>query len=100
MGRRLARKVLLVGWDAADWQIIHPLIDAGRMPNLARFIEDGAMGNLASLRPILSPMLWTSVATGKRPTSTASTVSPSRGPTGRAWAGRLHRSRANRSGAS
>ena len=59
-------RVLLVGWDAADWQIIHPLLDAGRMPHLQRLVEGGAMGNLASLQPMLSPILWTSIATGKR----------------------------------
>src|ERR1700693_3744040 len=61
-----SRRVLLVGWDAADWQIIHPLLDAGLLPNLERLINGGAMGNLASLSPMLSPMLWTSIATGKR----------------------------------
>jgi len=62
-----AKKVLLIGWDAADWKVINPLIDAGKMPNLARFIESGVMGNIATLQPALSPMLWTSIATGKRP---------------------------------
>ena len=62
-----SRKVLLVGWDGADWKVIHPLLDTGKMPNLAALIERGVMGNLASLRPELSPMLWTSIATGKRP---------------------------------
>ena len=60
-------KVLLIGWDAADWKIIHSLVDAGKMPNLAKFIEEGVTGNLATLFPELSPMLWTSIATGKRP---------------------------------
>jgi tetratricopeptide (TPR) repeat protein len=58
--------VLLVGWDAADWKVIMPLIDAGKMPNLARLIENGICGNIATLQPVLSPMLWTSIATGKR----------------------------------
>ena len=60
-------KVLLIGWDAADWKIIHDLVDAGKMPNMARIIEEGTIGNLATLYPELSPMLWTSIATGKRP---------------------------------
>ncbi len=60
------RRVLLIGWDAADWQVIHPLLDAGLMPNLQRLIEGGVIGNLASLSPMLSPILWTSIATGKR----------------------------------
>jgi len=59
------RRVLLIGWDAADWIVLNQLMDAGRMPNLARFIESGTIGNLASLQPCLSPMLWTSAATGK-----------------------------------
>ena len=44
-----------------------PLVDAGKMPNLARLIEQGVCGNMATLQPALSPMLWTSIATGKRP---------------------------------
>jgi predicted AlkP superfamily phosphohydrolase/phosphomutase/tetratricopeptide (TPR) repeat protein len=63
----LAKKVLLIGWDAADWKIINPLLDQGLMPTLDDFINHGVIGNLATLRPILSPMLWNSIATGKRP---------------------------------
>ena len=66
MSNPLATKLLLVGWDAADWQLMHPLIDAGRMPNLARLVEGGVIGHLATLQPMLSPILWTSIATGKR----------------------------------
>lgn len=61
------RKVLLVGWDGADWQIIQPLLDRGELPALESIINRGVMGDLSSLRPMLSPMLWTSIATGKRP---------------------------------
>lgn len=67
MSERLANKVLLIGWDAADWKIINPLLDQGLMPTLDDFVNQGVMGNLATLRPILSPMLWNSIATGKRP---------------------------------
>ncbi len=35
------------------------------MPTLDGLINRGVMGNLATLQPILSPMLWNSVATGK-----------------------------------
>lgn len=62
-----SKKVLLIGWDAADWRIISPMMDEGKLPHLSRFVEEGVMGNLATLNPILSPMLWTSIATGKRP---------------------------------
>jgi len=63
----IPRKVLLVGWDAADWKVIRPLMDAGKMPNVRRLVENGALGQIATLDPPLSPMLWTSIATGKRP---------------------------------
>jgi len=59
-------RVLLVGWDAADWRVIEPLLAAREMPNLARMIAGGVRGNLATIYPVLSPMLWTSIATGKR----------------------------------
>ena len=57
--------MLLVGWDSADWKIIHPLLDSGELPGLARLVESGTSGNLTTLEPQLSPMLWTSIATGK-----------------------------------
>lgn len=63
----MSRKVLLVGWDAADWKIARPLVEAGVMPNLARMMREGVSGNMATLHPPLSPMLWTSISTGKRP---------------------------------
>ncbi len=62
-----SKKVLLVGWDAADWKVIHKLMDEGRMPTVQRLVDNGTMGNMATLFPALSPMLWTSIATGKRP---------------------------------
>lgn len=67
MGKRIAKKVLLLGWDAADWKVINPLMDAGLMPTLEKFVSQGVMGNLATLDPPLSPTLWTSISTGKRP---------------------------------
>jgi len=60
-------RVLLIGWDAADWKVITPLMDSGKMPNLEKLVNTGVKGNIASLYPGLSPMLWTSIATGKRP---------------------------------
>ena len=58
-------KFLLLGWDSADWKVINPLIDAGLMPALESIVNNGVMGNIATLDPPLSPMLWTSIATGK-----------------------------------
>lgn len=67
MAERRAQKILLVAWDAAELSLINPLVDAGEMPNLSRIFEQGSLGKLATLQPLLAPVLWTSVATGKRP---------------------------------
>ena len=66
MGESNSNKVLLIGWDAADWKVIMPLIKQGKMPTLAKFISEGVYGKIKTLDPPLSPMLWTSMATGYR----------------------------------
>lgn len=58
-------KLLILGWDAADWKIIDPLLQAGAMPALRSLIDRGLRADLSSLDPKLSPLLWTSIATGK-----------------------------------
>ncbi len=60
-------RVLLFGIDGADWDIIDPLIARGQLPNLARLKRQGAWGKLKSSVPTLSPLLWTTIATGKAP---------------------------------
>jgi len=60
-------KLLLIGWDAADWKIIGPLIAKGQMPSLKKMIDNGVYGNMSTMNPPYSPMLWSSVATGKTP---------------------------------
>ncbi|MCX6595221.1 MAG: alkaline phosphatase family protein, partial [Acidobacteria bacterium] len=57
-------KFLLIGWDAADWKLIHPLLDSGQLPHLAALVEGGVSGPLAGLNPPVSPLLWATLATG------------------------------------
>lgn len=66
MGKKLVSKVLVIGWDAADWKVINPLIQQGKMPALKKLIDGGVSGRIKTLDPPLSPMLWTSIATGFR----------------------------------
>ncbi|MGD0262230.1 MAG: tetratricopeptide repeat protein [Verrucomicrobiota bacterium] len=63
----IANRLLLVGWDAADWRILHPLLDAGEMPALRRIVEAGASGQLLGTQPLVPVAQWTTIATGKRP---------------------------------
>ncbi len=59
-------KVVLIGIDGMDWQIIDPLLEEGRLPNIQSLIDRGARVNLRSIGPEMkSPIIWTCIATGK-----------------------------------
>jgi predicted AlkP superfamily phosphohydrolase/phosphomutase len=60
-------KVLIVGLDGADWTIVDPLMAAGRMPNLLRLVNGGVPREPPLDHPMLSPVIWTSIATGVEP---------------------------------
>lgn len=60
-------RVLVIGVDGADWDILDPLIASGRMPTLATLMAKGSYGELETIEPILSPIIWTTIATGRRP---------------------------------
>jgi hypothetical protein len=59
-------RAVVIGIDGADWRIIDGLIAEGGMPNVAALRERGAWGSIETLPDVLlSPVIWTSVATGK-----------------------------------
>lgn len=58
---------LFIGLDALDWNILNPLIQKGKCPNFKKLIENGSYGEILSEEPMLSPILWTTIATGKSP---------------------------------
>lgn len=57
----------VLGLDGADWDQLDPMIARGELPNLAALRQGGAAGILRSDMPMISPILWTSIATGKTP---------------------------------
>lgn len=61
------RRVIVVGLDAADWQLLDPYMADGTMPNLARLAREGRTGVLRSFKPHLSPLIWTTMMTGTSP---------------------------------
>lgn len=61
------RKLIIIGWDGATFDVIKPLIRAGRMPVIASLLENGVHGRLVSTIPPLTPVAWTSIATGVNP---------------------------------
>lgn len=62
-----ASRVLLIGVDGLDWSVLDPLIEQGALPNFARLKREGASGVLMSHEPIFSPVVWTTIGTGKLP---------------------------------
>jgi predicted AlkP superfamily phosphohydrolase/phosphomutase len=63
-----AAKVLVIGLDGLEWDLVTPMVADGELPNLARLIERGVHGKLRSLEPLAkSPTIWTTIATGKTP---------------------------------
>lgn len=63
----MAKRFLLIGWDAADWQLLNPMLDAAELPALNHLVESGVVGDLASTQPLDTAAQWTTIATGKRP---------------------------------
>lgn len=67
-GEKPRERVLLIGVDAGEWDVLGPLLDQGRVPNFARMRDQGASGKIRTLEPLTkSPIIWASVATGKVP---------------------------------
>lgn len=60
-------RVVLVGIDGATWDVIRPLAAAGKLPTFARLPSEGWSAPLRSMEPMVSPALWTTIATGKTP---------------------------------
>jgi len=58
-------RVVVVGLDGGTWRVLDPLLAAGQLPTLARFVGEGTSGVLTSIEPTFSPVVWTSIATGK-----------------------------------
>ncbi|HVS17219.1 MAG TPA: alkaline phosphatase family protein [Planctomycetota bacterium] len=59
--------MLFFAVDGLEWDVLLPLVQRGEMPAFAGLMRAGVFGELASLRPTSSPVIWTTIATGKRP---------------------------------
>ncbi len=76
VGKEPRWKILLVGVDGGSWDLLQTYRSQGKLPNFSRLIDGGAAGHLASLlwtrslsgqRGYWSPILWSTLATGKLP---------------------------------
>lgn len=60
-------RVLLIGIDGGSWNVIDPMIARGELPNLAALMQRGVHAELETVEPLISPAVWTSIATGRSP---------------------------------
>ena len=61
------QKLVLIGLDGATFRVLYPLVDAGVMPTLARFMREGASGVLLSTHPPVTCPAWPTMFTGVNP---------------------------------
>ena len=59
---------MILGLDGVDPDIVALLSGEGKLPNFQRLQQEGAAARLHSSPPLLSPVIWTTIATGRRPT--------------------------------
>ncbi|MFQ6055058.1 MAG: alkaline phosphatase family protein [Methanosarcinales archaeon] len=60
-------RVLVIGLDGATPELVFPWAKEGKLPNIAKLIDGGASGNLASTIPPVTAPAWVSFMTGKNP---------------------------------
>ncbi len=59
--------LLVIGLDGATFDVIHPMVAAGKLPNLARLMECEPWGPLHSTTPPVTFPAWSSFMTGLDP---------------------------------
>jgi predicted AlkP superfamily phosphohydrolase/phosphomutase len=62
-------RVLCLGLDGADYDLVRELLARGKLPTLSRLAREGAFGPLRSTIPPLTPVAWSSFLTGLNPGS-------------------------------
>jgi predicted AlkP superfamily phosphohydrolase/phosphomutase len=57
-------RLTVIGLDAATFDVVEPLVEAGELPNLARLFASGSRGVLRSVTHPLTPHAWATMTTG------------------------------------
>jgi predicted AlkP superfamily phosphohydrolase/phosphomutase len=66
-GTSSARKLLLIGLDAADRELVEQWSSEGHLPNLARLKSNGVWGNLETTADTVHVSAWPSIFSGVTP---------------------------------
>ena len=67
MNEASSDKIVIIGLDGLDPDLLDRFIGEGILPNFKRLIDNGAYGRLRASIPIITPVSWTSFITGKNP---------------------------------
>lgn len=65
--RRRCRRVVVLGLDGLDPGLAREFMAAGELPNLQRLADTGTFVDLGTTLPAVSPVAWSSFATGVDP---------------------------------
>jgi predicted AlkP superfamily phosphohydrolase/phosphomutase len=65
--RAKVRKIIVLGLDGLDPNLAERLMDEGKLPNLAKLRASGTYHRLRTTFPALSPVAWSTFATGVNP---------------------------------
>ncbi|MFN7142799.1 MAG: alkaline phosphatase family protein, partial [Myxococcota bacterium] len=57
-------KVVVLGLDGLEYTMLDQLVAQGELPNFARLMQEGVRGEMEITTPIMSPILWTTIASG------------------------------------
>ena len=60
-------RVIVIGLDGATWNIIEPLVQAGKLPAIQAIMQEGCYGELESCIPHRTFPAWKCYSTGKNP---------------------------------
>ncbi len=65
--RAKIRKLIFLGLDGLEPDLVEKYLDEGKLPNLAMLREQGRYSRLRTTFPALSPVAWATFATGSNP---------------------------------
>ncbi|HEV3255519.1 MAG TPA: alkaline phosphatase family protein, partial [Gemmataceae bacterium] len=61
------QRAFIIGWDGATFDLIRPWVEEGKLPVIAKILEEGSHGALRSTMPPMTFPAWTSFMTGVNP---------------------------------
>ncbi|MCB1036596.1 MAG: alkaline phosphatase family protein [Acidobacteria bacterium] len=76
-----AARIVVLGFDGLEPTVVDSLVAEGKLPHFQKLREGGASGPLTSAHPLMSPVIWTTLGTGRKPVDHGVTDFVVRSPT-------------------